>query len=58
VFQRLLPEKLSSCQWLPALSEAVVKRPIVRLPLATLATAVIVLLAVFNLVTQRSTPAG
>ncbi|CAL8243312.1 unnamed protein product [Lota lota] len=47
--QRLFPEKLSSCHWLSALSEAVVKRPIVRLPLATLATAVIVLLAVFNL---------
>ncbi|CAL8349932.1 unnamed protein product [Merluccius merluccius] len=43
--QRLLPEKLSSCQWLPAVSEAVVKRPSVRLPLATIATAVIVILA-------------
>ncbi|XP_056464043.1 adenylate cyclase type 7 isoform X1 [Gadus chalcogrammus] len=55
--QRLLPEKLSSCQWLPALSEAVVKRPIVRLPLATLATAVIVLLAVFNLCFISTNPA-
>ncbi|XP_053720843.1 adenylate cyclase type 7 isoform X4 [Synchiropus splendidus] len=47
--QRLFPEKLSSCQWLPAVSEAVVKRPCVRLPLATITTAVIVVLAVFNL---------
>ncbi|KAM9816657.1 adenylate cyclase type 7 [Neosynchiropus ocellatus] len=47
--QRLFPEKLSSCQWLPAVSEAVVKRPCVRLPLATITTAVIVILAVFNL---------
>uniref|UniRef100_A0A673XR47 Adenylate cyclase type 7 n=1 Tax=Salmo trutta TaxID=8032 RepID=A0A673XR47_SALTR len=29
--QRLFPEKLSSCQWLPAVSEAVVKRPCVSL---------------------------
>ncbi|KAL6113429.1 adcy7 [Pungitius sinensis] len=48
-FQRLLPEKLSRCQWLPAVSEAVVKRPCVRLPLATVTTAAIVVLAVFNL---------
>ncbi|XP_071385347.1 adenylate cyclase type 7 [Centroberyx affinis] len=47
--QRLFPEKLSSCQWLPAVSEAVVKQPCVRLPLATITTAVIVILAVFNL---------
>ncbi|KAG7267195.1 hypothetical protein CRUP_006327 [Coryphaenoides rupestris] len=47
--QRLLPDKLSSCQWLPAVSEAVVKRPSVRLPLAVIATAVIVIMAVFNL---------
>ncbi|XP_029354937.1 adenylate cyclase type 7 [Echeneis naucrates] len=47
--QRLFPEKLSSCQWLPAVSEAVVKRPCVRLPLATTTTAVIIILAVFNL---------
>ncbi|KAM3625712.1 uncharacterized protein V6R79_016395 [Siganus canaliculatus] len=47
--QRLFPEKLSRCQWLPAVSEAVVKRPCVRLPLATAVTAVIVVLAVFNL---------
>ncbi|XP_030271299.1 adenylate cyclase type 7 isoform X1 [Sparus aurata] len=47
--QRLFPEKLSSCQWLPAVSEAVVKRPCVRLPLATITTAVIIVLAVFNL---------
>ncbi|XP_063737471.1 adenylate cyclase type 7 isoform X2 [Eleginops maclovinus] len=48
-FQRLFPEKLAQCQWLPALSEAVVKRPCVRLPLATITTAVIVILAIFNL---------
>uniref|UniRef100_A0AAX7VWN3 Adenylate cyclase type 7 n=1 Tax=Astatotilapia calliptera TaxID=8154 RepID=A0AAX7VWN3_ASTCA len=48
--QRLFPEKLSGCQWLPAVSEAVVKRPFVRLPLATITTAVIIIMAVFNLV--------
>ncbi|XP_073320261.1 adenylate cyclase type 7 isoform X1 [Pagrus major] len=47
--QRLFPEKLSSCQWLPVVSEAVVKRPCVRLPLAAITTAVIIVLAVFNL---------
>uniref|UniRef100_A0A3Q2DEJ8 Adenylate cyclase type 7 n=1 Tax=Cyprinodon variegatus TaxID=28743 RepID=A0A3Q2DEJ8_CYPVA len=47
--QRLFPRKLSGCQWLPAVSEAVVKRPFVRLPLATVTTAVIVVLALFNL---------
>uniref|UniRef100_A0AAZ3QPW7 Adenylate cyclase type 7 n=1 Tax=Oncorhynchus tshawytscha TaxID=74940 RepID=A0AAZ3QPW7_ONCTS len=47
--QRLFPEKLSSCQWLPAVSDAVVKRPCVRLPLVTITTAVIIILAVFNL---------
>ncbi|XP_004539753.1 adenylate cyclase type 7 isoform X1 [Maylandia zebra] len=47
--QRLFPEKLSGCQWLPAVSEAVVKRPFVRLPLATITTAVIIIMAVFNL---------
>ncbi|GAA6081599.1 adenylate cyclase type 7 isoform X1, partial [Tachysurus ichikawai] len=47
--QKLFPEKLESCQWLPALSEAVVKRPFVRLPLATIATAIIVIIALFNL---------
>uniref|UniRef100_A0AAY5KHI0 Adenylate cyclase type 7 n=1 Tax=Esox lucius TaxID=8010 RepID=A0AAY5KHI0_ESOLU len=45
----LFPEKLSSCQWLSAVSEAVVKRPCIRLPLATITTAVIIILAVFNL---------
>ncbi|XP_034382041.1 adenylate cyclase type 7 isoform X2 [Cyclopterus lumpus] len=56
-FQRLFPEKLSRCQWLPAVSEAVVKRPCVRLPLATVTTAVIVILAVFNLCfVQTSVP--
>lgn len=48
-FQRLFPEKLSRCQWLPAVSEAVVKRPCVRLPLATITTTVTIILAVFNL---------
>lgn len=47
--QRLFPEKLSRCQWLPAVSEAVVKRPCVRLPLATITAAAIIILAVFNL---------
>uniref|UniRef100_A0A8D0A0Q5 Adenylate cyclase type 7 n=1 Tax=Sander lucioperca TaxID=283035 RepID=A0A8D0A0Q5_SANLU len=51
---RLFPEKLSRCQWLPAVSEAVVKRPCVRLPLATITTTVIIILAVFNLVRPRS----
>lgn len=48
--QHLFPEKLSRCQWLPVMSEAVVKCPCVRLPLATITTAVIIVLAVFNLV--------
>uniref|UniRef100_A0A669EU18 Adenylate cyclase type 7 n=1 Tax=Oreochromis niloticus TaxID=8128 RepID=A0A669EU18_ORENI len=48
--QRLFPEKLSGCRWLPAVSEAVVKQPFVRLPLATITTAVIIIMAVFNLV--------
>ncbi|XP_067296096.1 adenylate cyclase type 7 isoform X2 [Pseudorasbora parva] len=47
--QRMFPEKLKSCTWLSALSEAVVKKPFLRLPLATLATAVIVIIAMFNL---------
>ncbi|XP_056881702.1 adenylate cyclase type 7 isoform X2 [Takifugu flavidus] len=47
--QHLFPEKLSRCQWLPVMSEAVVKCPCVRLPLATITTAVIIVLAVFNL---------
>lgn len=47
--QRLFPEKLSGCRWLPAVSEAVVKQPFVRLPLATITTAVIIIMAVFNL---------
>ncbi|XP_043101381.1 adenylate cyclase type 7 isoform X3 [Puntigrus tetrazona] len=46
--QRVFPEKLKSCTWLSALSEAVVKRPFLRLPLATVATAVIVIIAMFN----------
>uniref|UniRef100_A0A7N8Y348 adenylate cyclase n=1 Tax=Mastacembelus armatus TaxID=205130 RepID=A0A7N8Y348_9TELE len=52
--QRLFPEKLSRCQWLPAVSEAVVKRPCVRLPLATITTTVIIIMAVFNLVRLHS----
>ncbi|XP_061525042.1 adenylate cyclase type 7 isoform X1 [Phycodurus eques] len=47
--QRMFPEKLSGWQWLAMVSEAVVKKPCVRLPLAAVTTAVIVLLAVFNL---------
>ncbi|XP_051754490.1 adenylate cyclase type 7 isoform X2 [Ctenopharyngodon idella] len=47
--QRMFPEKLKSCTWLSALSEAVVKRPFLRLPLATVAIAVIVIIAMFNL---------
>ncbi|XP_047219416.1 adenylate cyclase type 7 isoform X4 [Girardinichthys multiradiatus] len=47
--QRVFPHKLSGCQWLPAVSEAVVNRPCVRLPLATITTAVIIILALFNL---------
>ncbi|XP_017284189.1 adenylate cyclase type 7 isoform X2 [Kryptolebias marmoratus] len=47
--QRVFPDKLSRCQWLPAVSEAVVKRPCVRLPLATVTTAVIIVLALFSL---------
>ncbi|XP_026070950.1 adenylate cyclase type 2-like isoform X2 [Carassius auratus] len=46
--QRMFPEKLKSCTWLSALSEAVVKKPFLRLPLATVATAVIVIIAMFN----------
>ncbi|XP_034735689.1 adenylate cyclase type 7 isoform X1 [Etheostoma cragini] len=57
-FQRLFPEKLSRCQWLPAVSEAVVKRPCVRLPLATITTTVIVILAVFNLCFVQTTMPG
>ncbi|XP_059368644.1 adenylate cyclase type 2-like isoform X2 [Carassius carassius] len=46
--QRMFPEKLKSCTWLSALSETVVKKPFLRLPLATVATAVIVIIAMFN----------
>lgn len=48
--QHLFPEKLSRCQWLPVVSDAVVKCPFVRLTLATITMAVIIVLAVFNLV--------
>uniref|UniRef100_A0A7N6A5M0 Adenylate cyclase type 7 n=1 Tax=Anabas testudineus TaxID=64144 RepID=A0A7N6A5M0_ANATE len=54
LLQLLFPERLSRCQWLPAVSEAVVKRPCVRLPLATVTTAAIIILAVFNLVSLHS----
>ncbi|XP_062327412.1 adenylate cyclase type 7 isoform X2 [Osmerus eperlanus] len=54
--QRLFPEKLSTCHWLSAVSEAVVKKPCVRLPLATITTAVIVILAVFNLCFIQTEP--
>ncbi|XP_019909494.1 adenylate cyclase type 7 isoform X2 [Esox lucius] len=54
--QLLFPEKLSSCQWLSAVSEAVVKRPCIRLPLATITTAVIIILAVFNLCFIETNP--
>ncbi|XP_014836032.1 PREDICTED: adenylate cyclase type 7-like isoform X2 [Poecilia mexicana] len=47
--QRVFPHKLSGCRWLPAVSEAVVKRPCLRLPLATITTAVIIIAALFNL---------
>ncbi|XP_037104471.1 adenylate cyclase type 7 isoform X2 [Syngnathus acus] len=47
--KRMFPEKLSGCQWLASVSEAVVKKPCVRLPLAAVTTVVIVLLAIFNL---------
>ncbi|XP_054587906.1 adenylate cyclase type 7 isoform X1 [Nothobranchius furzeri] len=47
--QRVFPDKLSRCWWLPAVSEAVVKQPCVRLPLAAVTTAVIIIMALFNL---------
>ncbi|XP_036400149.1 adenylate cyclase type 2-like [Megalops cyprinoides] len=47
--QRWLPERLAPCQWLSAVSEAVEERPCVRLPLAIISTAMILILAVFNL---------
>uniref|UniRef100_A0A1A8K5C6 adenylate cyclase n=2 Tax=Nothobranchius kuhntae TaxID=321403 RepID=A0A1A8K5C6_NOTKU len=47
--QRLFPDKLSRCWWLPAVSEAVVKQPCVRLPLAAVTTAVVIIMALFNL---------
>ncbi|XP_026234879.1 adenylate cyclase type 7 isoform X2 [Anabas testudineus] len=56
--QLLFPERLSRCQWLPAVSEAVVKRPCVRLPLATVTTAAIIILAVFNLCFIRTDVPG
>ncbi|XP_032416189.1 adenylate cyclase type 7 isoform X2 [Xiphophorus hellerii] len=47
--QRVFPHKLSGCRLLPAVSEAVVKRPCLRLPLATITAAVIIMSAMFNL---------
>ncbi|XP_066510149.1 adenylate cyclase type 2-like isoform X3 [Hoplias malabaricus] len=47
--QKKFPKKLESCQWLKAVSQAVVKRPFLRLPLATIATTVIVIIALFDL---------
>ncbi|XDV18168.1 hypothetical protein PO909_023921 [Leuciscus waleckii] len=47
--QRTFPEKLKSCTWLSALSEAVVKRPFLRIPLATVATAVVFIIAIFKM---------
>ncbi|XP_035273805.1 adenylate cyclase type 2-like isoform X1 [Anguilla anguilla] len=47
--QGYLPEKLAWCQWLPGVSEAVEKRPFLRLSLTILSTATILILAVFNL---------
>ncbi|XP_043962348.1 adenylate cyclase type 7 isoform X1 [Gambusia affinis] len=47
--QRVFPYKLSGCRLLPAVSEAVVKRPCLRLSLATITTAVIIISALFNL---------
>uniref|UniRef100_A0A1A8EN50 adenylate cyclase n=1 Tax=Nothobranchius korthausae TaxID=1143690 RepID=A0A1A8EN50_9TELE len=47
--QRVFPDKLSRCRWLPAVSEAVVKQPCVRLPLAAVTTAVVIIMALFNL---------
>ncbi|XP_061077474.1 adenylate cyclase type 7 isoform X2 [Conger conger] len=47
--QRCFPEKLASCQWLAAMSEAVGKKPCVRLPLAIVCTAIILIVGPFNL---------
>uniref|UniRef100_A0A8C6K9E1 Adenylate cyclase type 7 n=1 Tax=Nothobranchius furzeri TaxID=105023 RepID=A0A8C6K9E1_NOTFU len=53
---RLQVNKLSRCWWLPAVSEAVVKQPCVRLPLAAVTTAVIIIMALFNLVRLEHLP--
>ncbi|XP_018605232.1 adenylate cyclase type 2-like isoform X2 [Scleropages formosus] len=47
--QRLFPDKLASCQWLSTMSEAVGKKPWVRLPLAIFSTTIIIIVAVFSL---------
>ncbi|XP_064169438.1 adenylate cyclase type 7 isoform X1 [Anguilla rostrata] len=47
--QRWFPEKLASCQWLAAMSEAVGRKPCVRLPMAIVCTAIILVFAIFNL---------
>lgn len=52
--QRMFPEKLKSCTWLLALSKAVVKRPFVRILLATVATTVIVVIAMFELFLKKT----
>lgn len=54
--QPLFPGKLTACHWLSVVSEAVVKKPCVRLPLATVTTALIVILAVFNLCFTETEP--
>ncbi|XP_061100666.1 adenylate cyclase type 2-like isoform X2 [Conger conger] len=52
--QGYFPGKLKWCQWLPAVTSAVEKRPCLRLSLAILSTATILILAVFNLCCIRS----
>ncbi|KAJ8394906.1 hypothetical protein AAFF_G00040290 [Aldrovandia affinis] len=47
--QGCLPQKLAWCRGLLAMSEALGKRPCLRLPVAILSTAAILILAVFNL---------
>ncbi|XP_018594455.1 adenylate cyclase type 2-like isoform X2 [Scleropages formosus] len=46
--QHCFPEKLA-LQWLPSLSEAVGKKPWLRLPLTIISTAIILIMAVFRL---------
>uniref|UniRef100_A0A8D0CEG0 Adenylate cyclase type 7 n=1 Tax=Scleropages formosus TaxID=113540 RepID=A0A8D0CEG0_SCLFO len=49
MYQHCFPEKLA-LQWLPSLSEAVGKKPWLRLPLTIISTAIILIMAVFRLV--------